>query len=62
MGDVKTTNECGRAIADVEKVLVHRGTSSPLILEAMRSGGPAFLDAVTTYEKKRNWVQPAKSG
>ena len=51
VGDVKTTNECGRAIADVEKVLVHRGTSSPLILEAMRSGGPAFLDAVTTYEK-----------
>ena len=51
VGDVETTNGCGRAIADVEKALVHRGTSSPLILAAMESGGPAFLDAVTTYEK-----------
>ena len=51
VGDVKATNGCGRAIADVEKIIVHRGTSSPLILEAMRSGGPEYLDAVTTYEK-----------
>ena len=51
MGDVKTTNGCGQTIADVEKAIVHRGTSSPLILKAMQDGGPAFLDAVTTYEK-----------
>jgi len=51
VGDVEATNGCGQAIADVEKVIVHRGTSSPLILEAMRSGGPEYLDAVTTYEK-----------
>ena len=51
VGDVKTTNGCGRAISDVEKAIVHRGTSSPLILQAMQSGGPAYLDAVTTYEK-----------
>lgn len=49
--DVSTTNECGSAIADIESSIVHRGTSSPLILDAMLSGGPAFLDAVTTYEK-----------
>ena len=51
VGDVETANGCGQAIADVEKALVHRGTSSPLILEAMAKGGPEFLDAVTTYEK-----------
>jgi Ca-activated chloride channel family protein len=51
VGDVQTTNGCGQAIADVENNIVHRGTSSPLILEAMRSGGPEYLDAVTTYEK-----------
>ena len=49
--DVQTTNECGRAIADLEKAIAHRGTSSPLILAAMAAGGPEFLDAVTTYEK-----------
>ena len=51
VADVATDNDCGRAIADVENVIVHRGTSSPLILQAMRSGGSAYLDAVTTYEK-----------
>ena len=51
VGDVATDNACGQAIADVEKAIVHRGTSSPLILAAMQSGGPAYLDAVTTYEK-----------
>jgi Ca-activated chloride channel family protein len=51
VGDVSSTNGCGQAIADVEDVIAHRGTSSPLILAAMQSGGPAFLDAVTTYEK-----------
>ena len=51
VSDVQTTNGCGQAIADVEKAIVHRGTSSPLILAAMDKGGPAFLDAVTTYEK-----------
>ena len=49
--DVQTTDGCGRAIADVEKAIAHRGTSSPLISAAMESGGPEFLDAVTTYEK-----------
>ncbi len=49
--DVQTTNGCGRAITDVEKAIVHRGTSSPLILAEMAEGGPEFLDAVTTYEK-----------
>ena len=51
VADVAANNECGQAIADVEDVIVHRGTSSPLILKAMETGGPAFLDAVTTYEK-----------
>lgn len=61
VGDVESDNGCGRAIADVEEVIVHRGTSSPLILQAMRSGGSAFLDAVTTYEKNVigfNWADP----
>jgi len=49
--DVQITNGCGRAIADVEKAIVHLGTSSPLILAAMEKGGPEFLDAVTTFEK-----------
>ena len=51
VADVTPNNACGQAIADVESVIVHRGTSSPLILKAMETGGPAFLDAVTTYEK-----------
>jgi hypothetical protein len=51
VADVEADNACGQAIADVENVIVHRGTSSPLILKAMETGGPAFLDAVTTYEK-----------
>jgi hypothetical protein len=51
VSDVKSDNGCGKAIADVENVIAHRGTSSPLILQAMKAGGPAFLDAVTTYEK-----------
>ena len=51
VSDVETTNGCGQAIADVEQAIVHSGTSSPLILQAMQSGGPAYLDAVTTYEK-----------
>ena len=51
LADVVSDNACGQAIADVEDVIVHRGTSSPLILAAMQSGGPAYLDGVTTYEK-----------
>ena len=51
VADVASDNACGQAIADVEDIIVHRGTSSPLILQAMQSGGPAYLDAVTTYEK-----------
>ena len=51
VADVTPNNNFGQAIADVEEVIVHRGTSSPLILKAMETGGPAFLDAVTTYEK-----------
>ena len=51
VADVTPNNDRGQAIADVEKVIVHRGTSSPLSLKAMETGGPAFLDAVTTYEK-----------
>lgn len=49
--DIRPDNECGDALRDVEKVIGHRGTSSPLILRAMLEGGPSFLDAVTTYEK-----------
>ncbi len=51
VADVASDNACGQAIADVEQAIVHRGTASPLILAAMRDGGPAFLDAVTTYER-----------
>ena len=51
MADVTPSSDCGQAISDVEKVIVHRGTSSSLILKAMETGGSAFPDAVTTYEK-----------
>ncbi len=49
--DVSVGNDCGQAIADVDRAITHRGTSSPLLIHAMLQGGPSFLDAVTTYEK-----------
>ena len=39
VGDVGPTNGCGQAIADVEEAIVHRGTSTPLILDTMARGG-----------------------
>lgn len=51
VNDFQPENECGQGLEDVERAINHRGTSSPLILEAMLLGGPSFLDAVTTYEK-----------
>ncbi|MFQ6029483.1 MAG: VWA domain-containing protein [Dehalococcoidia bacterium] len=49
--DVDADNACGQAIADVDRTIVHRGTSSPWLLGQMQTGGPEYLDAVTTYEK-----------
>lgn len=47
--DIGVTNQCGQAIADVEKAKVRSGTSSPWLLEGMVKSG---LDAVTTYKKE----------
>ncbi len=49
---VETTNGCGQAMADVERAKVHSGTSSPWLLGQLQTGGPEYLDAVTTYEKE----------
>lgn len=50
--DVSPTNGCGQAIADVERAKVHSGKLSPWLLGFMLSGGPEYLDAMTTYEKE----------
>ena len=51
LDDVTTDNDCGQAIGDVDKAVVHRGTSSPCLLKQIADGGPEYLDAITTYEK-----------
>ncbi len=43
---------CGEAIAAAERVKVHSGTSSTWLLSQLGTGGPEYLDAVTTYEKE----------
>jgi Ca-activated chloride channel family protein len=52
VADVDAENGCGRAMADVEKAKIHSGTSSSFLLDQLKSGGPEYLDAVTTNEKE----------
>jgi Ca-activated chloride channel homolog len=52
MADVGATNGCGRMIAAVEKAKVHSGKKSSWLLDRMRTGGPEYLDAITTYEQE----------
>jgi Ca-activated chloride channel family protein len=50
--DVETNNGCGQSMADVEKAKVHSGTSSSWLLGELQTGGPEFLDAISTHEKE----------
>jgi Ca-activated chloride channel family protein len=52
LGDVSTGNGCGQMIAGVEKAKVHSGKKSAWLLDRMRTGGPEYLDAITTYEQE----------
>jgi Ca-activated chloride channel family protein len=50
--DVNETNGCGKTIRDVEQAKVHSGRKSSWLLNWMLTGGPEYLDAVTTYEQE----------
>lgn len=50
--DVDANSGCGQSIADVERAKVHSGKLSPWLLSLMLTGGPEYLDAMTTYEKE----------
>ena len=50
MEDVQATNGCGQTIASFETAKVHSGTKSDWLLGQMLTGGPEYLDAVTTNE------------
>ena len=50
--DVDTANGCGNMISEVEQAKVHSGKRSSWLLGWMCDGGPEYLDAVTSYEKK----------
>jgi Ca-activated chloride channel family protein len=52
LGDVSAGNGCGQMIAAVEKAKVHSGKKSSWLLDRMRTGGPEYLDAITTYEQE----------
>ena len=52
LADVAAGNGCGRMIAAVEKAKVHSGKKSSWLLDRMRTGGPEYLDAITTYEQE----------
>jgi Ca-activated chloride channel family protein len=52
VADVDTENGCGRALVDVERAKIHSGTSSSFLLDQLKTGGPEYLDAVTTNEKE----------
>ena len=51
-GDVSATNGCGQMIAAVERAKVHSGKKSSWLLDRMRTGGPEYLDAITSYEQE----------
>ena len=50
--DVDTDNGCGNMISEVERAKVHSGKRSSWLLGWMCDGGPEYLDAITSYEKK----------
>ena len=50
--DVDTANGCGNMISEVERAKVHSGKRSSWLLGWMCDGGPEYLDALTSYEKK----------
>jgi Ca-activated chloride channel family protein len=50
--DVDPTRGCGLRIAQTEKAKVHSGKKSDWLLGWMQTGGPEYLDAVTTYEQE----------
>ncbi len=50
IGDVTTDNACGQSIRQVEEAKVHSGKKSGWLLNWMKTGGPEYLDAVTTNE------------
>jgi len=60
--DVDAGNGCGQAIADVERAKVHSSKLSPWLLGLMLSGGPEYLDALTTYEKEVIAFNQANAG
>jgi Ca-activated chloride channel family protein len=49
--DVDPGSGCGQMIATVEKAKVHSGKKSDWLLGWMQTGGPDYLDAVTSYEQ-----------
>jgi Ca-activated chloride channel family protein len=50
--DVGERTACGEMIAGVERAKVHSGKKSDWLLGWMQTGGPEYLDAVTTYEQE----------
>lgn len=52
LADVDANNEFGKMISAVEKAKFHSGKKSAWLLDRMRSGGPEYLDAITTYEQE----------
>jgi Ca-activated chloride channel family protein len=51
VGDVSRTSGCGTAMARLESAKDHSGVKSSWLLGWMKTGGPDYLDAVTTYEQ-----------
>jgi Ca-activated chloride channel family protein len=51
VGDVAPASGCGKAMHTVEQAKVHSGKKSAWLLGWMETGGPEYLDAVTTYEQ-----------
>jgi Ca-activated chloride channel family protein len=62
LGDVSAGNGCGQMIAAVEKAKVHSGKKSAWLLDRMRTGGPEYLDAITSYEQEVIEFNKNKSG
>lgn len=48
--EVQVSNGCGQTMAAVEKAKVHSGKKSGWLLGWMETGGPEYLDGVTTNE------------
>jgi Ca-activated chloride channel family protein len=51
VADLAPDTGCGRTIATVESAKVHSGKKSDWLLGWMQTGGPDYLDAVTSYEQ-----------